>query len=179
MRYGLGYEQMTLRAIGEHYSRNGETIRQVENKALRKFRHPSRARRIKPLFASYSELLPEIESRDEQITTLKGDISFLTAENLRLQKQVKELGGEITKNDPVDKMPSLLDLTIKELNLSVRAYNCLLRAGINTVGDIASRHKEGGIDGFLKIRNLGRKCADEVLYKMKEIGIPLKQPNEE
>ena len=59
-----------------------------------------------------------------------------------------------------------LDMTIEELDLSVRSYNCLKRAGINTVEDLTLRREEE----MMKVRNLGRKSLDEVCNKLKSLG---------
>ena len=56
------------------------------------------------------------------------------------------------------------------LNLSVRSYNCLKRAGINTVEELTNRTSED----MMKVRNLGRKSLEEVLAKLKELGLELK-----
>ena len=63
----------------------------------------------------------------------------------------------------------LLDITIEELDLSIRTFNCLKRYGIKTVRDLASMTE----DDLMKVRNLGRKCVEEVLRKLSNIGIEL------
>jgi len=68
----------------------------------------------------------------------------------------------------------ILELSIEELDLSVRSYNCLKRAGINTVEDLANKTEED----MMKVRNLGRKSLEEVLNKMAELGLAL-HPSEE
>ena len=68
----------------------------------------------------------------------------------------------------------MLEMSIEDLDLSVRSYNCLKRAGINTVEDLASK-SEGDM---MKVRNLGRKSLEEVLKKMADLGLAL-QPSEE
>lgn len=62
-----------------------------------------------------------------------------------------------------------LDVTIDELELSVRSYNCLKRAGINTVKDLTSKSEED----MMKVRNLGRKSLDEVIEKLNSMGLDL------
>ena len=61
-------------------------------------------------------------------------------------------------------------MAIEEMDLSVRSYNCLKRAGINTVEDLISKSE----DEMMKVRNLGRKSLDEVLGKLAELGLTLK-----
>ena len=63
----------------------------------------------------------------------------------------------------------VLEMNIDELELSVRSYNCLKRAGINTVEELCSRTSED----MMKVRNLGRKSLEEVLAKLKELGLQL------
>ena len=67
-----------------------------------------------------------------------------------------------------------MEMNIDELELSVRSYNCLKRAGINTVEELCSKTSED----MMKVRNLGRKSLDEVLAKLKELGLSL-SPSEE
>ena len=67
----------------------------------------------------------------------------------------------------------MLEMSIEELDLSVRSYNCLKRASINTVEDLANKSEED----MMKVRNLGRKSLEEVLKKMADLGLSL-QPSE-
>lgn len=70
-----------------------------------------------------------------------------------------------------DTRDKALDTTIEELDLSVRSYNCLKRAGINTVQELIQRDE----DEMMKVRNLGRKSLEEVLAKLDALGLKLKQ----
>ena len=63
----------------------------------------------------------------------------------------------------------ILEMTIEELDLSVRSYNCLKRAGINTVQNLTEKTEEE----MLKVRNLGRKSFDEVVQKLDSLGLSL------
>jgi DNA-directed RNA polymerase subunit alpha len=67
-----------------------------------------------------------------------------------------------------------MELSIEELDLSVRSYNCLKRAGINNVLDLADKTEED----MMKVRNLGRKSLEEVLKKMKDLGLMLQEDEE-
>ena len=69
----------------------------------------------------------------------------------------------------------VLEMNIDELELSVRSYNCLKRAGINTVEELCSRTTED----MMKVRNLGRKSLEEVLAKLKELGLQLNSSDEQ
>ena len=63
----------------------------------------------------------------------------------------------------------MLDMTIEELDLSVRSFNCLKRANINTVGDLISKTE----DEMIKVRNLGHKSLEEVIHKLAMMGLAL------
>lgn len=78
----------------------------------------------------------------------------------------------VTKED--DSKEKTLEMTIEELDLSVRSFNCLKRAGINTVEDLTNKTE----DEMMKVRNLGRKSLEEVFQKLEELGFALK-PNED
>lgn len=82
--------------------------------------------------------------------------------------------AEILVEKEVGTKEKVLELSIEELDLSVRSYNCLKRAGINTVEDLANKTE----DDMMKVRNLGRKSLEEVLNKMAEFGLSL-SPSEE
>ena len=74
---------------------------------------------------------------------------------------------EIVVERDSDKKEKVLEMTIEELDLSVRAYNCLKRAGINNVEDLINKTE----DDMIKVRNLGRKSLDEVIGKLSALGI--------
>jgi DNA-directed RNA polymerase subunit alpha len=76
---------------------------------------------------------------------------------------------EIMTEKDDSKKGQVLEMSIEELDLSVRSYNCLKRAGINTVEDLANKTEED----MMKVRNLGRKSLEEVLNKMNELGLML------
>ena len=73
-----------------------------------------------------------------------------------------------------DESHKVMEMNIDELELSVRSYNCLRRAGINTVEELCNKTS----DEMMKVRNLGRKSLDEVLAKLRELGLSLKSGEE-
>lgn len=79
----------------------------------------------------------------------------------------------MTEKEEVSK-EKVLELSIEEMDLSVRSYNCLKRAGINTVDDLANKTEED----MMKVRNLGRKSLEEVLNRLSDFGLSLK-PSED
>lgn len=68
----------------------------------------------------------------------------------------------------------VLEMTIEELDLSVRSFNCLKRAGINTVEDLTNKSEED----MMKVRNLGRKSLEEVIFKLQSLGFSLRKEDE-
>lgn len=89
-----------------------------------------------------------------------------------LSENAKTAEVMVEKED--DEKEKVLEMSIDELELSVRSYNCLKRAGINTVEELCNRTSED----MMKVRNLGRKSLEEVLAKLKELGLQL-NPSEE
>ncbi len=78
--------------------------------------------------------------------------------------------AEIMVEKEEDQKEKVLEMTIEELDLSVRSYNCLKRAGINTVQELATKTEED----MMKVRNLGRKSLDEVKNKLAELDLSLR-----
>ena len=73
-----------------------------------------------------------------------------------------------------DKMEKILEMSIDELDLSVRSFNCLKRAGINAVEELTQRNE----DDMMRVRNLGRKSLEEVQQKLQALGLSLRQSEE-
>lgn len=80
---------------------------------------------------------------------------------------------EVMVEKEEDQKEKVLEMTIEELDLSVRSYNCLKRAGINTVQELSTKSEED----MMKVRNLGRKSLDEIKSKMDELGLELRNDN--
>ncbi|SEN61406.1 DNA-directed RNA polymerase subunit alpha [Lihuaxuella thermophila] len=79
--------------------------------------------------------------------------------------------AEIMVEKEEDKKEKVMEMTIEELDLSVRSYNCLKRAGINTVQELTQKSEED----MMKVRNLGRKSLEEVQEKLAELGLSLRK----
>ena len=89
--------------------------------------------------------------------------------NLFIDLSDNAKNAEIMVEKEENKKEKVLEMTIEELDLSVRSYNCLKRAGINTVEDLTNRTEAD----MMKVRNLGRKSLEEVLNKLKALGLSL------
>ncbi len=108
--------------------------------------------------------------------TAKEAISFgakILHDHLKL---FMDLSDEVTKTDIMvereEKVKEkILEMTIEELDMSVRSFNCLKRAGIDTVEDLVNKTEEE----MMKVRNLGKKSLDEVVSKLRTLGLDLKR----
>ena len=98
-------------------------------------------------------------------------------EHLRLfidMSEVAKNSDDIMVERPEVQRDKVLEMTIEELDLSVRSFNCLKRAGIDTVEDLINRTEED----MIKVRNLGRKSLEEVIQKLASLGLALKKDEE-
>lgn len=89
-----------------------------------------------------------------------------------LTEHVSEVEIMVEKEE--DKKEKVLEMTVEELDLSVRSYNCLKRAAINTVEELTQKTE----DDMMKVRNLGKKSLEEVQWKLAELGLGLKKSDE-
>ena len=94
--------------------------------------------------------------------------------NLFINLSEKSQSAEIMIEKDDSKKEKNLEMTIEELDLSVRSYNCLKRAGINTVEDLVNKTE----DEMMKVRNLGRKSLEEVMLKLDSLGRSLRPQDE-
>ena len=101
--------------------------------------------------------------------------AHILTEQLSLFVGLTDQTMPISTSEPEDdKMEKVMEMTIEDLDLSVRAYNCLKRAGINTVAELVQRNQED----MMKVRNLGKKSLEEVEQKLQALGLGLR-PTEE
>lgn len=100
----------------------------------------------------------------------------LLVEHLKLFVDLSENARlvDVMVESTTDEKEKVLEMNIDELELSVRSYNCLKRAGINTVQELINKTPED----MMKVRNLGRKSLDEVYAKLKELGLSLRTGDE-
>ena len=94
--------------------------------------------------------------------------------NLFVDLSENAKAAEVMIEPKEDGKEKVLEMNIDELELSVRSYNCLKRAGINTVQELTQKTS----DDMMKVRNLGRKSLEEVLAKLKELGLQLSHGDE-
>lgn len=111
--------------------------------------------------------------RPDEATSLAAKI---LNEHLRLFIGLTETVNdvEIMVEKEEEQKDKILEMTIEELDLSVRSYNCLKRAGINSVEELIQRNEED----MMKVRNLGKKSLEEVVNKLHELGLSLRDDDE-
>ena len=100
----------------------------------------------------------------------------IMTEHLMLFVNLAENGSdvEIMVEKAEEARDRVMEMTIEELDLSVRSYNCLKRAGINTVEELTRKTEED----MMKVRNLGKKSLEEVVQKLAALGLSLREPEE-
>jgi len=102
--------------------------------------------------------------------------SKILIEHLKLFNDLNDAGStmEIMVEKEEEAIDRLMEMTIEELDLSVRSYNCLKRAGINTIGELVRKTEED----MMKVRNLGKKSLQEVKDKLGALGLSLRESDE-
>jgi len=161
-------DKLTYEEVGKECGVTRERIRQIEQKALRKLRHPLRknmlitgvrgAIRETRILDTDKEYMKRIDKAVMAVTEIARAATSAPVEFC------ENLGAE---KDKV--LPLVLKKSAEELDLSVRAYNCLRRAGIKTIEDITKM----SFEQLAKLRNMGEKTAMEVVEKLKKHGLNL------
>jgi len=129
------------------------------------------------MVTDYDKLTLEVWSNGsispEEATSLAAKI---LSEHLRLFMGLTDKlnNVEIMVEKEEEAKDKILEMTIEELDLSVRSYNCLKRAGINSVEELTQKTEED----MIKVRNLGRKSLEEVEFKLKELGLGFRKADD-
>lgn len=148
--------KLTYKEAGDLFGVTRERIRQVEVKALRKLRHPSRLKYLtKGLFGIVEEIKTDYYRK---FADLEAKLIELCKANEKTADKIIEEHSALRKAYKAD--------GIEQVDFSVRTYNCLARHGIKTMSELATLR----YDEIVKIRNLGRKCVKEIIDKLKEYG---------
>jgi len=137
---GMRYMKgMTYEAIGEeYYGYTRERIRQILAKAMRKLRHPSRSRKM---------------------------LGVSRADHMEINKQLSMAQAKLLSFE--DPNAGLASILIENLDLSIRAYNCIKRGGYSSVMDFLGKD----LEDLMRVRNLGRKSAEEIIGKLEDLNI--------
>lgn len=155
---------MTYDELGKSYNITRERVRQIEARALRKLRHPSRAKYLRcgvsgileNIRADYFEKAAQLESKLIELCKLNEKTANEIIDNAELRKKYAPM-------------------RIEEADFSVRSYNCLKRAGIDTMPELARLT----YNELTKIRNLGRRSVNEIIDKLREYGYEVNKGSEQ
>ena len=145
---------MTMAAIGDEYGLRAERIRQIEAKAVRKLRHPSRSKYILMGMEGYINYLRDT-AVDERLREYKKEI-------ISLEKKIDEL----TDTEYEEEKNELENAPLAELDLSVRTFNILYRAGYSTVKELLDADAEK----IVSLPNLGLKNFSDLIDVLSEKG---------
>ena len=175
-RFGILCDRETQKEIASYYGVSDKRIGQIEDRALRKLRHRARACEIEILYASSEELLKGVRRLKRQRESLKNENVMLRIKLGKLDRAYREARNEVNKLKGRPPRPivtdfgvNILELTIEKMDLSVRAFNCLKRANINTVTELC-RYTE---ERLKHVRNLGQRSRTEVVEKLESMGLSL------
>jgi len=154
-------ENKTLKVCADEYGLTTERIRQIQHKALRKLRHPSRANQFRAV--------PLDEFKENELKYQK-----LSREYEALLKAYELLTTKRVNMDEVlalSELSKMLNIETENLKLSHRTYYSLKRTGVRTLGDIVDM----SIEELSQIRNLGQKSSDEIMACVKQYGLNLRK----
>lgn len=157
---GFYKNQILLSDLGKNLNITRERVRQIKDKTIAKLSHKGVIKTF--LVSSDKYALISMEEREEMKKEL-------------LAKMTYELALEIVNNHNEELFTNSKDMDITELDLSVRSYNCLKRAGIDCVSKLCNMNYEK----VLKIRNLGKKSLKEIKEKLAELGLSFKEQEEQ
>lgn len=164
-------ESMTLKEIANMFNISQERVREIENKAIRKLRHPKRAKillygtKYIDALKSYNKSIEEQrlqKMNDAVAKEISGRFNSVASEMNFGDDEVKELIVEEAIKRAVS-----INYAIEDLGLSVRTYNCLKRAGLNTLDDVLNYSDSNGL---YKIRNFGLNSFYDLKRAVKNIG---------
>ncbi len=161
MRFGIGREPMTPDQVGAHESFmvTRERVRQIEAKALSKFRHPSRSKPIRNCIVSVGKLMKKCEMLEKERERLQAEVAGL-------HEHIRE--ARLAAPPRINHL-TIFDKSVDDLELTVRATNCLQYAGIRYIGELVQKSEAE----MLKTKNFGRKSLKEIKGVLAEFSPPL------
>ena len=158
-------DEMSMREVAERIGLSPERCRQIISKGVRKLRHPRVSIILKKGIQAYiqrrvdAEVKEIVEAREAEIEAV-------------YQAKLAEIAGSAERAAEylnMSKVAQLETMKVEELDLTVRAYNCLKRAGCNVVADVIDKYPT--MDDAMRIRNLGAKSLHEISGKLKTLGV--------
>lgn len=178
-RFGIDQEKpKTLDEIGNEIKKHKERVRQIELLALEKLRHPNRSKHLRCLVDPLNTTLTKQLEFEKKLVAQKNNLELEITKLKEFENTARQImQGKIsdkTKLDFLDDLNNndtveLLIISIDEIDISVRTYNCLIESNIRYIGDLVQKSEED----LLKTRNFGRKCLGEVKIMLEEMGLKL------
>lgn len=156
-------KEMTLKEVGEELGVKQERARQIVNKAMRKLRCPV------PRYIIIYGIKAYVEKRIQEGVDKAWEARKDELERIHAAEVAMKAENIYRENHEADNMAKVYGMTIEELDLNVRPYNCVKRAGCDTVYDLVNKYPE--YEDVIRIRNLGRKSLDEICVKLRSLGI--------
>lgn len=163
-RFGFYGDFCSLREVGKRMGLSGERVRQIEKKALRKLRHPSRSRQL------YRVPVREdlLQVPEKTINFKRIIIEKITAYMVGQNSKAGFLINIFEKNELSIVFNDIIgDIPLKDLEFEPRTYNCLWKSGVRSLSDLINMTEED----LMKVRHLDRKGIEEVLNRIRECNI--------
>lgn len=166
MRFGLGMNRRTFEEIGQQFGVTRERVRQIEDKALRKLRHPNRNKKLLSYFQSSADI-------SQALHTLRCETEELKRQRQEFENEKEAVARAIATKEMIERASSesILDMPFKEFGLSTRVRTCLNFIGISNIRALLEKSR----DELMDLRNFGRGCLQEVEGKLALYGFQLRQ----
>lgn len=175
-------EGLNLEDTAKIFGVTRERIRQIEHKALRKLRHPKRARLLKYGLEARKALDTLRETREKRVTSqyvkdiYKQVMDAVDENDINALKNIQsQISTYLAVNRELTKQEELENISLDELELSVRSYNCLKRRGIHNLYELSQLTP----DDLMHTRNLGRRSYEEVVERAAKFGIIFRDEEDE
>ena len=158
--------KMSLEEIGDIQGKTRERIRQIEARALRKLRHPSRTNAIFSPYKLNQEIKERTNALNQKNLELASNITKCLNQIDILANALEGVGIKVSTEKSITEVTTLAR-NIDEFGFSVRAFNCMRRAGIMTIGDLTEKTE----NEMKQVRNLGHHALEEIKEKLLSLGL--------
>lgn len=172
LRFGLGAQRLTLEQVAQKKGVTQQRVRQIEAKALRKLRHPSRSNELRPFILPISEIRKELDKLLEEWKKAKEGMVALRLSQVISTDEIGNSINILPQLPVLNSESALFKLFLRkidDLELSTRTYNALKGTGIYNVGQLVQLTEKE----ILRLKNFGYKSLNEIKFTL-EYGLTLK-----